>query len=97
MFKRVTFFFVCVIITVLKLRPHLLSKNYILFVKNFIYLILKFNIILLNSIAQACSFDELYKWQWKNRSDENKYILHDGPPYANGNVHVGHAMNKVTF
>ena len=65
--------------------------------KNFIYLILKFNIILLNSIAQACSFDELYKWQRDNRSDENKYILHDGPPYANGNVHVGHAMNKVTF
>src|SRR3954454_5924045 len=23
------------------------------------------------------------------------YVLHDGPPYANGNLHVGHALNKV--
>jgi len=24
-----------------------------------------------------------------------KYILHDGPPYANGNIHIGHALNKI--
>jgi len=24
-----------------------------------------------------------------------KFILHDGPPYANGNIHIGHAMNKI--
>ena len=24
-----------------------------------------------------------------------KFILHDGPPYANGNIHVGHAVNKI--
>ena len=24
-----------------------------------------------------------------------KFILHDGPPYANGNIHIGHAVNKV--
>lgn len=24
-----------------------------------------------------------------------EYILHDGPPYANGNIHIGHAINKV--
>jgi isoleucyl-tRNA synthetase len=24
-----------------------------------------------------------------------KYILHDGPPYANGNLHIGHALNKI--
>ena len=24
-----------------------------------------------------------------------KYVLHDGPPYANGHIHIGHAMNKV--
>ena len=24
-----------------------------------------------------------------------KWILHDGPPYANGNIHMGHAMNKI--
>ncbi len=27
--------------------------------------------------------------------DKEKYILHDGPPYANGNVHVGTALNKI--
>src|SRR3974390_3121832 len=25
----------------------------------------------------------------------DKFILHDGPPYANGNIHIGHALNKV--
>ena len=25
----------------------------------------------------------------------NKYILHDGPPYANGDIHIGHAVNKI--
>src|SRR6266511_3146188 len=24
-----------------------------------------------------------------------KFILHDGPPYANGNIHIGHALNKI--
>ncbi|MCW5748765.1 MAG: class I tRNA ligase family protein, partial [Alphaproteobacteria bacterium] len=24
-----------------------------------------------------------------------KFILHDGPPYANGNLHIGHALNKI--
>lgn len=28
--------------------------------------------------------------------DKNKsFILHDGPPYANGNIHIGHALNKI--
>ena len=26
---------------------------------------------------------------------KEKYILHDGPPYANGNIHIGHALNKT--
>jgi isoleucyl-tRNA synthetase len=30
----------------------------------------------------------------KNKSNK-KYILHDGPPYANGHIHLGHALNKV--
>ncbi|HMK23338.1 MAG TPA: class I tRNA ligase family protein, partial [Terriglobales bacterium] len=25
----------------------------------------------------------------------DKFILHDGPPYANGNIHIGHALNKI--
>ena len=28
----------------------------------------------------------------KNRKD---FVLHDGPPYANGNLHIGHALNKI--
>jgi isoleucyl-tRNA synthetase len=34
------------------------------------------------------------KIQEKNRTNK-KYILHDGPPYANGNIHIGHALNKI--
>jgi isoleucyl-tRNA synthetase len=29
------------------------------------------------------------------RKGKAKFILHDGPPYANGNIHIGHALNKV--
>jgi isoleucyl-tRNA synthetase len=29
------------------------------------------------------------------RTGKNKFILHDGPPYANGNIHLGHAVNKI--
>src|SRR5512135_3185290 len=32
--------------------------------------------------------------QEKNRGDK-RYILHDGPPYANGDIHIGHALNKI--
>ncbi len=31
----------------------------------------------------------------KSRKDEELFILHDGPPYANGNIHAGTAMNKI--
>jgi len=31
----------------------------------------------------------------KGRDNPDKFILHDGPPYANGNIHNGHAMNKT--
>jgi isoleucyl-tRNA synthetase len=29
------------------------------------------------------------------RRGKPKFILHDGPPYANGNIHLGHALNKI--
>ena len=29
------------------------------------------------------------------RKDAPKFVLHDGPPYANGSIHIGHAVNKV--
>lgn len=35
-----------------------------------------------------------HKLQEKNKTNKN-YILHDGPPYANGNIHIGHALNKI--
>lgn len=34
------------------------------------------------------------KLQEKNKGND-PYILHDGPPYANGHIHIGHALNKV--
>ncbi|MBF0516888.1 MAG: isoleucine--tRNA ligase [Nitrospirae bacterium] len=34
------------------------------------------------------------KMEDKNR-DTTPYILHDGPPYANGHIHIGHALNKI--
>ncbi|MDA8215892.1 MAG: class I tRNA ligase family protein, partial [Nitrospiraceae bacterium] len=34
------------------------------------------------------------KLQEKNKSNKS-FILHDGPPYANGNIHIGHALNKI--
>ncbi|EIE90851.1 hypothetical protein RO3G_15562 [Rhizopus delemar RA 99-880] len=37
---------------------------------------------------------DLYPWQLKN-NPKDTFILHDGPPYANGNVHAGHALNKI--
>lgn len=38
---------------------------------------------------------ELYKSVQENNKGKNKYILHDGPPYANGHIHLGHTLNKV--
>ena len=42
-----------------------------------------------------CS-DDLYSWQRQQRPASKPFILHDGPPYANGDLHVGHALNKIT-
>uniref|UniRef100_A0A3B3ZS03 isoleucine--tRNA ligase n=1 Tax=Periophthalmus magnuspinnatus TaxID=409849 RepID=A0A3B3ZS03_9GOBI len=45
-------------------------------------------------IQQACGFAELYSWQ-RERKAKKEFCLHDGPPYANGDPHVGHALNKI--
>ena len=45
----------------------------------------------------------LKKWQQNKvyesiraaRKGRDQFILHDGPPYANGNIHIGHAVNKI--
>lgn len=39
--------------------------------------------------------DELYAWQRQERPANQPFVLHDGPPYANGELHVGHALNKI--
>ncbi|MCF7874495.1 MAG: isoleucine--tRNA ligase [Candidatus Omnitrophica bacterium] len=38
---------------------------------------------------------DVYNHLRKKRSGKDKYILHDGPPYANGPIHIGHALNKI--
>ncbi|KAL8708589.1 MAG: hypothetical protein Q9220_006525 [cf. Caloplaca sp. 1 TL-2023] len=45
---------------------------------------------------QRCA-DDLYHWQQNNprAARTGTFILHDGPPYANGPLHIGHALNKI--
>ncbi len=38
---------------------------------------------------------DLYKKLREQSSSLPKFILHDGPPYANGHIHIGHAVNKI--
>ena len=47
--------------------------------------------------AWAKEWDEqgIYKKLRDARSGAPKFILHDGPPYANGKLHIGHAVNKI--
>ena len=45
-------------------------------------------------LLQSKQFQGLYSWQRKQNWQE-EFVLHDGPPYANGKTHVGHAVNKV--
>lgn len=45
-------------------------------------------------LAEKCGFFELYNWQRANLAGPD-FVLHDGPPYANGNPHMGHAINKI--
>ena len=43
----------------------------------------------------AWQADDLYGQIRQARAGRPRYILHDGPPYANGQIHLGHAVNKV--
>ena len=55
--------------------------------------------------ANLTKMEEVMLDKWKTTNiyhklretgkDKKKYILHDGPPYANGNIHIGHALNKI--
>ncbi|MDL2276441.1 isoleucine--tRNA ligase [Breznakia sp. OttesenSCG-928-G09] len=39
--------------------------------------------------------ENLYEKMLEKRKGCEKFVLHDGPPYANGDIHLGHAMNKI--
>lgn len=39
--------------------------------------------------------DNLYKLIRQKKKVKKFFFLHDGPPYANGNIHIGHAVNKI--
>lgn len=38
---------------------------------------------------------DLYRKLREEAAGREKFVLHDGPPYANGNIHIGHALNKI--
>jgi isoleucyl-tRNA synthetase len=39
--------------------------------------------------------DNLYEEMNLNRKEAKEFVLHDGPPYANGNMHCGHMLNRI--
>ena len=39
--------------------------------------------------------NDLYNNLIKHNDGKPKFVLHDGPPYANGNIHMGTALNKI--
>src|SRR5438445_12776008 len=39
--------------------------------------------------------ERLYERIQEARRGRPLYVLHDGPPYANGRIHIGHALNKI--
>ncbi|KZE76405.1 isoleucine--tRNA ligase [Paenibacillus elgii] len=38
---------------------------------------------------------DIYRQVQESRKGKPKFVLHDGPPYANGDIHIGHALNKI--
>jgi len=46
-------------------------------------------------VLEKWSTIDLYNKMRKQGKSRKKFILHDGPPYANGQIHMGHAVNKV--
>lgn len=46
-------------------------------------------------MLEAWQAEDLYGKIRKQSLGRPKYVFHDGPPYANGNIHMGHALNKI--
>ena len=38
---------------------------------------------------------DLYEKMLEKNKGKEPFVLHDGPPYANGEIHAGHALNKI--
>lgn len=47
------------------------------------------------SLLERWKASDLYKKTFVHNEGKQKFILHDGPPYANGHIHLGHAYNKI--
>ncbi|ABJ90570.1 isoleucine--tRNA ligase [Buchnera aphidicola] len=48
-----------------------------------------------NEILETWKKINLYNKLHKNKKKNKQFFLQDGPPYANGNIHIGHAVNKI--
>ncbi|MGS0971870.1 MAG: isoleucine--tRNA ligase [Candidatus Izemoplasmataceae bacterium] len=46
-------------------------------------------------MQEAWNEMNLYQERLNKNKGNKEYVLHDGPPYANGNIHIGHALNKI--
>lgn len=46
-------------------------------------------------MLKAWEENDVYNKMIKKNEGKPKYVLHDGPPYANGDIHLGHALNKT--
>src|SRR5215212_1097249 len=46
-------------------------------------------------LLQRWNENNLYERLREVQKGRPRFVLHDGPPYANGNIHIGHALNKI--
>jgi isoleucyl-tRNA synthetase len=46
-------------------------------------------------LLQRWAETDLYQRLREQGRGKRKFVLHDGPPYANGLIHIGHALNKI--
>ncbi|BBA84619.1 isoleucine--tRNA ligase [endosymbiont of Euscepes postfasciatus] len=46
-------------------------------------------------LIKKIKYKNIYNFIIKKRKKNKIFFLHDGPPYANGNIHIGHAVNKI--
>lgn len=48
------------------------------------------------SLQKEWAEADLYEKTQEKNADREPWVLHDGPPYANGKIHIGHALNKIS-